>query len=131
MGNDDTNDASPDQAPDFNTIPWHVLIGIRGASDPANPSNMTEGLLFGMACTPEAMVDTKQGSSPDKTREAVHFAQWFDRNKEHLVALWRTEYSQYMNLRMMTERGVPGLRIAGANELPGDVIIGSDGRPMQ
>lgn len=119
----ETNDERT--ADGFNDQPWQVLVGIRGTPDPKNPSNMTEGLLFGMAATPEAMTDGR----PDKTMEAVHFAQWFDRNKEHIAALWRTEYVQYMNLRRLSERGIPGLRVVGADEAPGQLVDGS-GKPL-
>lgn len=122
MNNDDENQqggapaqAAKDGSPDFNSQPWHVLIGIRPASDPANPSDMRGGLLIQMAGAAESM--DAQGR-PDKTNEAVHFAQWFDRNKEHLVALWRIEYVQYMNLRQLTSRPKPGepqIQIVAAN----------------
>lgn len=130
MSNDENQGAEPTQAandgPDFNTQRWHVLIGIRPATDPTNPSDMREGLLIQLAGAAESM--DAQGR-PDKTNEAVHFAQWLDRNKDALVQLWRTEYVQYMNLRKLSERGVPGLRVVGADEAPG--ILGSDGSKLQ
>lgn len=120
MSNDTTppQDQATGQQPaplDFNATAWHVLVGIRDTSDPANPSDLTSGLMFGMACTPEVMEDSPQGPRPDKTNEAVHFAQWLDSNKEHLVALWRTEYAQYMNLRLLTMRREPGLKLVSAS----------------
>ena len=104
MSNDPetTPRAANDAPPDFNATPWQILIGVMAASDPANPSNMTEGLMIDMVAADSVMQNTPQGPRPDKTNEAVHFAQWFNQNKQHLVALWRTEYVQYMNLRMLT-----------------------------
>lgn len=125
MSNDENRE--PAQAPiDFNDTPWHVLIGIRPTTDPASPSDMREGLLMQMAGAAESM---GPDGRPDKTNEAVHFAQWFDRNKGALVQLWRTEYVQYMNLRKLSERGLPGLRIVGAEEVPG--LVAADGKPLQ
>ena len=128
MSNDNAPDDGEHSTPagdGFNEQPWHVLVGIRATSDPATPSNMTQGLLIALAATPEVMVDSKAGPVPDKANEAVHFAQWFDRNKAHLVALWRTEYTQYMNLRMLTERGIPGLRVV---QQP---LVNPDGSALQ
>lgn len=131
MSNDTTPAQDQDSAPadGFNDQPWQVLIGIRGTPDPKNPGNMTEGLLFGMACTPDGMVEGPTGLRPDKTLEAVHFAQWLDRNKGAIVSLWRTEYVQYMNLKRLSDRGVPGLRVVGADEMPQGLVDGS-GRPL-
>ncbi len=130
MSNDTEDAGQNDEQPaSFHAQPWQVLIGIRSASDPANPSNMTEGLIIDMVASAEVMQDSAQGPRPDKTVEAVHFAQWFNQNKAHLVALWRTEYVQYMNLRRLSERGVPGLRVVGANEVPG--LVGADGSKLQ
>ena len=104
MSNDTENTTPPaanDAPQDFNSQPWQVLIGIRATSDPANPSDMTQGLFIDMAVAAEVMQDSPHGPRPDKTNQAVHFAQWFNRNKAHLAALWRTEYTQYMNLRLV------------------------------
>lgn len=110
-------------APDFNAIPWQVLIGIRATTDPSRPHQHIAGLEVQMAAAADVMVDTPAGRRPDKTIESVHFAQWFDRNKEHLVALWRTEYTQYMNLRRLTEREKPAI--------PGLKIVAPDGSSLQ
>lgn len=127
---DDNTPAQPEAPAPFQDQPWQVLIGLRATTDPATPSDMSSGLLFGMTATADVMEQTAAGLRPDRTNEAVHFAQWFDRNKEHIVALWRTEYAQYMNLRMATRRGVPGLRVVGADELP-QPLVGADGKALQ
>jgi hypothetical protein len=117
------NDDEPAGGAEFNKVPWHVLIGLRVATNPANPSDMTPGLVYGMAAGGEVIVDTPAGPRPDKTNEAVHFAQWFERNFTHLHALWHTEYTQYMNLRRLSERDKPAV--------PGLRIVAADGKPVQ
>jgi hypothetical protein len=129
MSNDTPANDEPQAAPDFNAESWTVLIGVRTATDPRQPGDMTPGLLFGMAATPEAMEQSKFGPRPDRSNEAVHFAQWLDEHKQHLVALWRPTYTQYMSLRVLSERGIPGLRVVGADEAPKG-LLGADGTPL-
>jgi hypothetical protein len=127
----DNADAARAQAEDFTSTPWTVMVGIRQTPDPANPGNLVEGLMFGMVVSDAAaMVSTPHGMRPDTTNEAIHFARWFDQHKQFIVGLWRENYVQYMNLKRLSERGLPGLRIVGADEQPAP-IVGADGKALQ
>jgi hypothetical protein len=96
----------------FEETAWHTMIGIQ------TPPGLTGAgtLHIRAVVTPTAIIpgpgDTQE---PDKTIPAVHFTQWFERNKGHLVAMWEVEYAQYMNLRRMSlplqEPGPPALAL--------------------
>jgi hypothetical protein len=93
--NQDNTPEQPAGPRDFNAEPWQVIIGLRSDSE-------GERVITGMAVTPEAVMPPD--NRPDKRIPAVYFAQWLDRNMEQLQHMAGVEYTQYMNLRRLTEK---------------------------
>lgn len=90
------NEQEQQQPRHFTEEPWQVLIGLR-----------TEGqrVITGMCADPAVMVDGPGGRPrPDKTNPAVYFSLWLERHLPGLQKMCEAEYSQYMNLRMLTSK---------------------------